>query len=69
MMFGVPVSPKPSVPQVRQVDGRNCIGPRAPAVDGPSFCPSADSIWPMAASTVHDSPGQYWAADSWKSCR
>lgn len=64
MMSGVPVSPNPLVPQIRQVDGRNCIGPRTPAVDGPRFAPSADSIWPMAASTVQDSPGQYRAADS-----
>ena len=69
MMFGAPVSPKPSMPQVAHVDGRNCIGPRAPAVDGPVFWPSADSIWPIAASTVQDSPGQYPAADSWNSCR
>ena len=69
MMFGGPVSPKPSVPQIRQVDGRNCIGPSAPAADGPTFAPSPLSIWPIAASTVHDSPGQYCAADSWNSAR
>src|ERR1700733_1484886 len=67
MMFGLPVSPNPSTPQVRQVDGRNCIGPSAPAVDGPMFWPSSDSIWPMAASTVQDKPGQYLAAESLKS--
>jgi hypothetical protein len=67
MMLGGPVSPNPSIPHIRQVDGRNCIGPSAPAVDGPMFWPSADSIWPMAASTVQDSPGQYRAAESLKS--
>src|SRR5580700_7731757 len=69
MMFGVPVWPNPSIPQIAQVDGKNCIGPSAPAEEGPSSVPSALSIWPIAASTVQDSPGQYLAADSWNSCR
>ena len=69
MMSGGPVWPNPSIPQTAQVDGRNCIGPSAPALDGPMFVPSALSIWPIAASTVQDSPGQYRAADSWNSCR
>src|SRR5436305_14901615 len=65
MMSGGPARPNPSVPQLRQVDGRNCIGPSAPADDGPSLAPSALSTSPMAASTVQDRPGQYSAADSW----
>src|SRR5689334_14824413 len=64
MMSGGPVSPNPSVPQLCQVEGMNCIGPSAPAEDGPSLAPSPLSIWPMAASTVQDRPGQYSAADS-----
>src|ERR1700690_1924092 len=68
-MFGVPVSPKPSVPHTAQVAGMNCMGPMAPAVDGPTLVPSALSICPIAASTVHDRPGQYMAADDLKSCR
>ena len=47
----------------------NCIGPSAPALDGPMFCPSALSIWPMAASTVQDMAGQYFAAEAWNSWR
>src|SRR5258708_13035414 len=69
MMSGGPVWPNPSMPQAAQVDGRNCIGPSAPAVEGPLLVPSALSIWPMAASTVQDNSGQYLAADSWNSCR
>src|ERR1700729_2056960 len=69
MMFGGPVWPKPSIPQTAHVEGSNCIGPRAPAADGPSLVPSALSIWPIAASTVQDRLGQYFAADSWNSCR
>ena len=69
MMSGGPVSPNASMPQTRQVDGRNCIGPSAPALDGPVFAPSPLSICPIAASTVQDSPGQYCAADSWNSAR
>src|ERR1700733_7698197 len=68
-MSGEPVSPKPSVPQTAHVEGRNCMGPIAPAVDGPTLVPSALSIWPMAASTVQDRPGQYSAADALNSCR
>src|SRR5215467_10831884 len=64
MMSGGPVSPKATMPHARQVVGRNCMGPSAPALDGPMFWPSALSIWPMAASTVQDRPGQYSAADA-----
>ena len=64
-MSGGPVSPKPSVPQMAQVDGSNCIGPSAPALDGPSLVPLPLSISPIAASTVQDMPGQYFAADAW----
>src|SRR5580692_5485653 len=35
MMFGGPVWPKPSMRQAAHVDGSNCIGPSAPAGDGP----------------------------------
>src|ERR1017187_4567757 len=69
MMSGGPLWPNPSVPQIFQVDGRNCIGPSAPAVDGPTLAPSPLSIWPMAARTVQDSPGQYCAADALNSSR
>src|SRR5215469_12522493 len=69
MMFGGPVWPNPSMPQTAHVDGRNCIGPSAPADDGPTLAPSPLSICPIAASTVQDSPRQYLAADSWNSCR
>src|SRR3954470_11773191 len=61
---GAPLWPNPSVPQTRQVDGMNCIGPSAPALDGPSLAPSPLSISPIAASTVQDRPGQYSAADA-----
>ena len=64
MMSGAPGGPNPSVPQIAQVDGRNCMGPSAPALDGPSLAPSPLSISPIAASTVHGRPGQYFAADS-----
>src|SRR5215472_4317000 len=67
MMFGGPGSPKAVIPHARQVEGRNCIGPRAPALDTPGLALSPLSIWPMAASTVQGSPGQYMAADSWNS--
>ena len=52
------------MPHSAQVDGRNCIGPSAPALDGPSLAPSPLSISLIAASTVQDRPGQYFAADS-----
>ena len=64
MMSGGPDGPNPSVPQIAQVDGRNCMGPRAPALDGPSLAPSPLSISPIAASTVQDRPGQYCAAEA-----
>src|ERR1700691_2658665 len=69
MMSGAPVWPNPSMPQIAHVDGRNCIGPSAPALDGPMLVPSALSIWPIAARTVQDRPGQYLAAEDWNSCR
>src|ERR1700730_977760 len=69
MMSGDPVWPNPSMPQTAHVDGRHCIGPRAPAEDGPLLVPSPLSIWPMAARTVQERPGQYLAADAWNSCR
>ena len=68
-MLGVPVPPKPSVPHSCQVDGRNCMGPSAPALDGPTLAPSPLSTSPIAASTVQDSPGQYRAADALYSSR
>src|SRR5271154_770461 len=64
MMSGAPGGPNPSVPQIAQVDGRNCMGPSAPALDGPSLAPSPLSISPIAASTVQDRPGQYRAAEA-----
>ncbi len=69
MTFGAPVSPYAVIPHSAHVDGRNCIGPSAPAVDGPTLLPSPLSICPMAASTVQDIPGQYLAAESLNSCR
>src|SRR5258708_8635539 len=68
MVSGGPVWPNPSMPQAAQVDGRNCIGPSAPAGEGPLLPPSALSSWPMAASTVQDNSGQYLATDSWNPC-
>ncbi len=68
-MSGDPVSPNAVIPHSRQVEGRNCMGPSAPALDGPMLLPSPLSICPMAASTVQDRPGQYRAADAWNSCR
>src|ERR1700741_2788395 len=64
MMSGAAGGPNPSVPQRAQAGGRNCRGPSAPALDGPSLAPSPLSISPIAASTVQDRPGQYFAADS-----
>src|ERR1039457_7035381 len=69
LMFGGPGSPKAVMPEVAHVDGMNCMGPSAPALDGPMLLPSPLSIWPMAASTVQDSPRQYRAADCWNNCR
>src|SRR5271169_7012963 len=63
-MSGVPVWPNASMPQVAHVDGMNCMGPSAPALDGPSLAPSPLSISLIAASTVHDRPGQYSSADA-----
>ena len=69
MMSGAPVRPNPEIPHTDQVDGRNCIGPSAPALDGPTLAPSPLSIWPIAARTVQDKDGQYRAADCWNSSR
>ena len=44
MMSGGPGGPNPSMPHSAQVDGMNCIGPSAPALDGPSLAPSPLSI-------------------------
>ena len=66
MMSGGPVWPNPSMPQAAQVEGMNCIGPSAPALDGPSLAPSPLSISPIEASTVQERPGQYLAADSFR---
>src|SRR5579862_2026446 len=63
-MTGGAVWPKPTVPHIAQVEGRNCMGPSAPALDGPSLAPSPLSIWAIAASTVQDMPGQYLAAEA-----
>ena len=64
MMSGGPVWPNPTMPHSAQVAGMNCIGPSAPALDGPSLAPLPLSISPIAASTVQDMPGQYFAADA-----
>ena len=64
MMSGGPGWPNPVMPHSAQVDGRNCIGPSAPALDGPSLEPSPLSISLIAASTVQDMPGQYSSADA-----
>ena len=69
MMSGGPVWPNPLIPHSAQVDGMNCIGPSAPALDGPSLAPSPLSICPIAASTVQDRPGQYFAAEALKRFR
>src|SRR5208337_4985215 len=64
MMSAGPGWPNAVMPHSAQVDGRNCIGPRAPALDGASLAPSPLSISLIAASTVHDRPGQYSSADA-----
>src|SRR5438270_12145689 len=55
-------SPSPSVAYAFHVDGRNCIGPIAPAVDRTASRPCWLSTSPTAATTVHGSPGQASAA-------
>src|SRR5215211_9219034 len=62
MILATP-SPLPSTPAVSQVEGRNCIGPSAPAVDGPMFSPWFDSTCPTAANTYQSSPNPYFRAD------
>src|SRR2546430_5117796 len=47
IMSGVPGGPNPLIPHSAQVDGMNCIGPSAPALDGPLLAPSPLSIWPI----------------------
>src|SRR6266568_6152351 len=69
MMSGGPVWPNPSKPHSAQVPGMNCIGPSAPALDGPLLAPLPLSISPIAASTVQDRPAQYFAADTLYSIR
>src|SRR5712692_4132519 len=69
MMSGGPGWPNAVMPHAAQVDGRNCIGPSAPALDGPLLAPLPLSISPIAASTVQDMPGQYFAADALYSIR
>src|SRR5271169_668446 len=64
LMSGGPGWPNAVMPHSAQVDGRNCIGPSAPALDGPSLVPSPLSISLIAASTVHDRAGQYSSADA-----
>src|SRR6266511_277292 len=46
-------SPFPSRPQLLHVEGRNCMGPIAPAEDGPMFAPCPDSTAPTPARTFH----------------
>src|SRR6266516_1070414 len=69
MMSGGPGGPNPLIPHSAQVAGMNCIGPRAPALDGPLLAPSPLSIWPIPASTVQDIPGHYFAAEALKRFR
>jgi hypothetical protein len=52
----------PSIPYTLQVEGRNCIGPRAPALEGPMFCPWFDSTSPTAASMYQSLPKPYFLA-------
>lgn len=53
------LSPFPSTPYCAQVEGRNCIGPIAPALEGPMFSPWSDSTLPTAASTYQSSANSY----------
>src|SRR2546421_10920312 len=69
MMSGAPGGPNPLIPHSAQVAGMNCIGPSAPALDGPLLAPSPLSICAIAASTVQDIPGQYFAAEALKRFR
>src|SRR5215210_7092908 len=63
MMLALP-SPFPSTPEAAHVDGRNCMGPMAPALEGPMFCPWLDSTCPTAARTYQSLPNPYFSADS-----
>src|SRR5271166_5134291 len=69
MMSGGLGWPNALMPHSAQVDGRNCIGPSAPALDGPLLAPSPLSISLIAASTVQDMPGQYSSAEALYSVR
>ncbi len=57
---------------IKKFDGRNCIGPSAPAALAPSCtpgwfdCPLSDSTVPMAARIAQGRPGQV-AAAAWYS--
>src|SRR6266511_5213018 len=51
-------SPFPSRPQLLHVEGRNWMGPIAPAEEGPMFAPCPDSTSPTPASTFHRIWGQ-----------
>src|SRR5215218_10998148 len=42
IMLATP-SPLPSTPELSHVEGRNCMGPIAPALEGPMFRPCSDS--------------------------
>jgi hypothetical protein len=57
-------SPLPSTPEVSQVEGRNCIGAIAPAVEGPRLVPWPDSTFATAARTYQSSPNPYRLAAS-----
>ena len=46
----------PPSPNSAQVEGSNCIGPSAPALEGPSSAPKPDSSKPIAARTGQGMP-------------
>src|SRR5580704_3902009 len=62
MIEAVP-SWSPSTAYAANVAGSNCIGPSAPADDGPSLRPWPLSTWPIDARIVQGRPGQVVAAD------
>jgi len=57
-------SPSPSTPEVSHVDGMNCIGRIAPALDGPMVWPWFDSTFPTATSMYQSGPNPYFVADA-----
>src|SRR4051812_41597507 len=61
-MMSAFLSPSASRPHCAQVSGMNCIGPSAPADDGPTLRPWPLSTCPIAARIVHDNPRQVRAA-------